>query len=165
MPRYSGAEAATAPADDVLRVVHLRSGVVLSARGGALGKQLPLFRLGLGGRLGRGGQFISWISLDDELSAIETVLADDRLTGPVNAVSPNPVTNSAFTAALAAALHRPARLAVPRIALAAVLGPELANELLLSGQRVLPARLTDVGHLFSHPNLADALASILSDRT
>jgi len=157
-------ESATAPADDALRVVHLRTGVVLSTRGGALAKQLPLFRLGLGGRLGSGRQYLSWITLEDELAVIERLLTDDRLVGPVNAVAPGPVTNAAFTAALASALRRPALLPVPRQALAVALGRDMATELLVSGQRVLPSRLAQVGHSFAHSHIGDALDAVLSSR-
>lgn len=158
-------EAATAAADHAMRVVHLRSGVVLSTRGGALAKQLPLFRLGLGGRLGTGKQYLSWITLDDELAVIDRVIADDRLRGPVNAVAPEPVTNAAFTAALAATLHRPAMLPVPALALGAALGRDLAAELLLAGQRVRPLRLEEVGHEFAHAHVADALDEVLNPST
>ncbi|MHB8220555.1 MAG: TIGR01777 family oxidoreductase [Acidimicrobiales bacterium] len=158
-------ESATAPADDALRVVHLRTGVVLSTQGGALAKQLPLFRLGIGGRLGSGKQYLSWITLEDELAVIERMLTDDRLVGPVNAVAPEPVTNSAFTAALASALHRPALLPVPRSALAAVLGRDMATELLVTGQRVLPSRLSEVGHTFAHSQITGALDAVLLSRT
>lgn len=154
-------EGATAPAADVTRVAHVRTGIVLSARGGALAKQLGLFRLGLGGRLGHGGQYVSWITLDDEVAAIVRVIEDDRLAGPVNLTAPAPVTNAEFTRALARAVHRPAILAVPRPALAAALGSEMARELLLSSQRVLPARLAAAGHAFAHPDLEGALAAVL----
>jgi len=155
-------EDATAPASDSMRVVHLRSGVVLTSRGGALAKQLPLFRLGLGGRLGSGRQYMSWITLDDEVSVIRRALEDDRLAGPLNATAPTPVTNAEFTRALGRALHRPALFAVPRQALAAVLGGEMSRELLLAGQRVQPARLIAVGHSFAHPGIDGALESVLA---
>jgi uncharacterized protein (TIGR01777 family) len=158
-------EAATAAADDTMRVVHLRSGVVLSTRGGALARQLPLFRLGLGGRLGSGKQYLSWITLDDELAVIDRVITDDRLAGAVNAVAPEPVTNAAFTTALAAALHRPAMLPVPAVALGAALGRDLAAELLLAGQRVRPRRLEDAGHEFAHAHITDALDAVLTAGT
>jgi len=155
-------EAATAGADEALRVVHLRTGVVLSRTGGALAKQLPLFRLGMGGRLGSGRQYVSWITLDDEVSVIRRALDDDRLVGPVNATAPAPVTNSRFTKALAGAVRRPAVLAVPGPALALALGGEMARELLLTGQRVLPARLTSLGHDFAQPDIDTALSAVLA---
>jgi len=155
-------EDATAPAGDWMRVVHLRTGVVLSALGGALAKQLPLFRLGLGGRLGSGRQYTSWITLDDEVSAIRRALEDDRLTGPLNATAPNPVTNAELTRALGRALHRPTLLTVPRPALAVVLGGEMSRELLLGGQRVHPARLIALGHTFAHPDIDSALDAVLA---
>jgi len=143
------------------RVVRLRSGVVLSARGGALARQLPLFRLGLGGRLGDGRQWLSWISLDDEVGAILHAIGDRSLHGAVNATAPAPVTNRDFTAALGAALHRPALLPVPRAALHLALGAELADEMVLAGQRVLPRRLLDAGFGFRHPGVHGALGAVL----
>lgn len=155
-------EAAAAPASGAMRVVYLRTGIVLARQGGALAKQLPLFRLGLGGRLGNGRQHMSWITLDDEVSVIRRALDDDRLVGPVNATAPSPVTNAEFTRALGRALRRPAVLAVPRPVLAAALGREMAHELLLAGQRAVPARLTAAGHAFAHPDIDRALASVLA---
>lgn len=155
-------EDATAQAGDSMRVVHLRTGVVLTSRGGALAKQLPLFRLGLGGRVGSGRQYMSWITLDDEVSVIRRALEDDRLTGPLDATAPTPVTNAEFTRALGRALHRPALFTVPRPALAAVLGGEMSRELLLAGQRVQPARLIALGHTFAHPGIDGALDSVLA---
>jgi uncharacterized protein (TIGR01777 family) len=156
-------EAAAAPAaESGARVVCLRSGIVLSAHGGALARQLPLFRLGLGGRLGSGRQFTSWITLADEVAVICRAIDDPELAGPVNAVAPGAVTNAEFTAALAAAVHRPAVLGVPRAALAVALGSEMADQLLLASQRVRPARLETVGHSFAHPELAGALKDVLA---
>ncbi|MDE3085887.1 MAG: TIGR01777 family oxidoreductase [Acidobacteriota bacterium] len=154
-------EAAAAAREAGVRTVHLRSGIVLASSGGALGKQLRLFRLGLGGRLGSGRQWTSWVSLDDEVAALRRVLDDDRLRGPVNVTAPEPVTNAAFTAALGRALHRPAVLAVPAPALRLVLGRGLADELVLASQRVLPAALEAAGFAFRHPRLPDALAAVL----
>lgn len=154
-------EAATAPADEATRVVHLRTGIVLSSRGGALAKQLPLFRLGLGGRLGSGRQQMSWITLEDQVSVIERAIQDDGLRGPVNTTAPAPVTNAEFTRALGRALHRPAVLAVPAPVLGLVLGREMAGELLLAGQRVLPSRLVAAGFPFAHPDIDTALAAVL----
>jgi uncharacterized protein (TIGR01777 family) len=155
-------EAATKPAEIAgVRVVHLRSGVVLARDAGALGKQVPLFRVGLGGRLGTGRQWLSWISLEDEIGAIRHAAENPELTGALNAVAPAPVTNADFTKALAGALHRPALLAVPGLALRVAFGNELAKELLLSGQRAFPARLLDTGYSFTDPDLAPALERIL----
>lgn len=155
-------ESATAPADDALRVVRLRTGIVLALHGGALARQLPIFRLRLGGRLGSGRQYLSWITLDDHVSIVRRALDDDRLVGPVNATAPSPVTNAQFTRALGRALHRPAGLAVPRPALAAVVGAQRSRQLLLASQRALPGRLTAVGHRFAHPDIERALASVLT---
>lgn len=158
-------EAAALPAAEAgIRTVLLRTGIVLSASGGALGKQLPLFKLGLGGRLGSGRQYTSWITLDDEVAVIERALGDESLVGPVNATAPHPVTNAELTAAIGRALHRPAVLVVPSVALRMALGAEMADEMLLSGQRVLPAALEGAGHAFSHPDLPGALAAVLHQR-
>lgn len=146
---------------DELRVVLLRTGVVLTPKGGALAKQLPLFKLGLGGRLGGGRQFLSWITLEDEVAVILRALTDERLRGPVNATAPHPATNAEFTRQLGAALHRPTALVVPGFALSTVFGGQMAEEMLLGGQRVLPARLEAVGHTFAHPDLPGALAALL----
>lgn len=147
--------AAAAP----VRVVSLRSGIVLSPRGGVLRPLLPLFRLGLGARLGDGRQYLSWIALTDHLRAVRFLL-DGELSGPVNLTAPAPVTNAEFTAALAGALHRPAVLGVPAAVLRAALG-EAAGEVLGSA-RVLPARLTDAGFEFRYPEIGAALAAELS---
>jgi uncharacterized protein (TIGR01777 family) len=156
-------EEATGPAADAgIRVVPVRSGVVLSPAGGALARQLPLFRLGLGGRLGGGRQFLSWISLPDEVAVLRRALVDADLTGPVNAVAPGPVTNAEFTRILAELLHRPAVCTVPRAALAVALGGQLTDEALLASQRALPVRLMAVGHQFAHPELAQALREVLA---
>lgn len=155
-------EAATGPAAEAgARVVHLRSGIVLSPHGGALGRQLPLFRMGLGGRLGNGRQWTSWISIDDEVRAILFALERETLAGPVNATAPAPVTNAEYSAALGRALHRPAVLAVPPVALRAVLGPQLVDEALLASQRVVPAALSAAGFSFDHPEVGEALRALL----
>jgi hypothetical protein len=156
-------EDATEPAAHAgVRVVRLRSGVVLSAHGGALARQLPLFRLGVGGRLGSGRQWLSWISLRDEVGAILGALDEPALRGPVNATAPTPVTNRDFTRALGRALHRPAVLAVPAVALRVALGPDLASELVLAGQRVVPTSLMATGFRFAHPDVDAALAAVLA---
>jgi len=155
-------EAATGPAERAgIRVVHLRSGIVQATSGGALGKQLPLFRFGLGGRLGSGRQYVSWISLHDEIRAIEHALTAETLRGPANLTAPSPVTNAEYTAALGAVLHRPAALRVPGGALRLALGREMAEEMLLGGQRVLPAALEASGFRFEQPALPAALRDLL----
>ncbi|HEX9247004.1 MAG TPA: TIGR01777 family oxidoreductase, partial [bacterium] len=143
-----------------IRVVHLRTGLVLTPAGGALATLLPLFRLGLGGRFGSGRQWMSWITLDDEVEAIAHALGRDTLQGPVNLVSPHPVTNQEFTNALARVLRRPAVLAVPGAALRAVIG-EAAGEL-LGSQRAHPARLLAGGYTFRHPELEAGLRHLLA---
>lgn len=145
-----------------VRVVALRSGVVLSAHGGALARQLPLFRAGVGGRLGSGRQWLSWISLDDEVAVILRALDDPSLQGPVNATAPAPVTNREFTRALGRALHRPSVLAVPGLALRVALGSDFASEMVLAGQRVLPATLTANGFTFDHAEIGTALEALLA---
>jgi uncharacterized protein len=146
-------EAATAAARQRgIRVVHLRLGIVLARQGGALAKMLPFFRLGLGGRLGGGRQYWSWISLDDVLGVVEVALQDSRLSGPVNAVAPEAVTNAAFTTALSQALSRPALLPVPAFVIRTALG-EMGRETVLASVRVRPARLLEVGYRFRFPDL------------
>ena len=157
-------EAATAAADAAgIRTAHLRTGIVLSGHGGALKKQLPLFKLGLGGRFGSGHQWQSWISIDDEVEAIKHLLASD-IHGAVNLTGPNPVTNIEFTATLAKALHRPAVLPVPMFGPKLLLGGELVESLLLSSQRVLPTALLRSGYEFRHATLDAALADLLKRR-
>lgn len=155
-------EAATAPAAAAgIRVVHLRTGIVLSSKGGALKKMLIPFKLGLGGRMGSGRQWMSWIAIDDEVGAIVHLLQDGP-SGPVNATAPHPVTNAEFTRALGGALRRPTVVPVPAFALKTLLGGEMAEELLLSGQRVLPARLQSSGYTFRAPELGPALERVLA---
>ncbi len=143
-----------------IRTVRLRFGVVLAAHGGALARMLPVFRLGLGGRLESGRQWMSWISLADTVGVIERALVDARCRGPVNVVSPGPVTNAAFTRTLAEALHRPAVLPVPAWALRLALGRGLADEALLASVRAEPAELQRLGYEFRAPTLAAALARL-----
>lgn len=154
-------DAARPVAEAGCRLVLLRSGIVLSASGGALGRQLPLFKAGLGARLGDGRQWISWITLDDEVGAILEALDSDRLQGPVNATSPHPVTNAGFAAALGRALHRPVVLHVPTAALGWILGRQMASELLLSSQRAQPVRLERAGYRFAHTEIDGALHDVL----
>jgi uncharacterized protein (TIGR01777 family) len=144
------------------RVVNVRFGIVLAGRGGALATLLRPFRLGLGGRLGDGRQFMSWISIDDAAGALLHALEDARLDGPVNAVAPNAVRNVDFTRTLARVLHRPARFAVPALALRAVLG-EAARDLLAS-QRAVPAVLERSGYDFRYGTLEGALRHVLAER-
>jgi uncharacterized protein (TIGR01777 family) len=152
-------EAAAAAAR--VRSVQLRFGIVLGAHGGALAKMLPPFRMGVGGRLGAGKQWMSWISLHDLVHVIRFAIDESSLSGPVNAVAPNPVTNAEFTTALGHVLHRPAVLPVPAVALRAVFG-EMAALTMLASQRVEPARLEGDGFRFAHPNLEGALVHELS---
>ena len=165
-------EAASEPASDGgIRVVNLRTGIVLSREGGALKQILLPFRLGLGGRIGDGYQWWSWIHIADFVSAVHHILNEGenvggrasspvQLTGPVNMAAPNPVTNAEFTRVLAHKLKRPARLPAPAFALRLVFG-ELADEGLLASTRVLPKKLIESGFDFKHPELADALNDLL----
>jgi uncharacterized protein (TIGR01777 family) len=139
-----------------VRVVRLRLGVVLAREGGALARLLPLFRLGLGGRLGDGRAWMSWIELDDLVRVVVAALTDPRLEGAINAVAPGPVTNRAFTAALGRVLHRPAILPVPRWLLQLVYG-EMAGATLFASARVTPARLGATGFAFRQPDIVAAL--------
>ena len=153
-------EGATRPAADAgVRVVRLRTGLVL-ARGGLLGRMLPIFRAGLGGRLGSGRQYMPWISLDDEVAAIRFLLTHP-MSGPVNLCGPEPVTNAEFTAALGRVLHRPTALPVPGPALWVVLG-EFAQAGVLAGQRAVPGELTGAGFRFRHGDVDAALRAALA---
>jgi uncharacterized protein (TIGR01777 family) len=149
-----------------IRVVPMRFGTILTPSGGMLKKLLPVFRLGLGGQLGPTGpfsdalQYMSWISITDACRIAEFLIHTPALSGPVNATSPNPITNAAFTHSLAAAVHRKTFLPVPAFALRLAFG-EMADELLLSSVRALPARLTAAGFHFLHPDLDTALAALL----
>ncbi len=155
-------EAASAPATSAgIRVAHLRFGVVLTQYGGALKQMLPLFQVGVGGRLGSGKQWMSWVTLDDLLDAVFQALGDEKLQGPVNVVSPNPVRNTDFTHALGAALHRPAFLPAPTFALRAAFG-QMADEALLTSCRAVPSRLQSSGFVFRDPEIGPALAKLLS---
>lgn len=152
-------EAATEPAASAgVRTVCIRTGIVQAAHGGTLRLMRPLFTAGLGGRLGSGQQWLSWIGLDDLLDVYYRAAYDDRLSGPVNAVAPNPVRNSVYTQALAATLHRPAVLPVPSIGPRILLGKQGARELAEADQRVLPAKLQALGHRFRQPMIDNALA-------
>ena len=143
-----------------IRVVHLRFGMVLGPDGGALARLIPMFRLGLGGRLGNGRQWMSWVSEADAVSAVLFVLENSRLSGVVNAVSPQPVTNAEFTRELGRAVHRPAVIAAPAFALRMAFG-EMADEALLASTRTVPKRLLESGFTFMYPNLAGAFQAAL----
>lgn len=153
-------EAATAPAAAAgIRVVHARTGLPLTKDGGALGRMLPVFRFGIGGRLGSGRQYWSWISMTDELRALSFLLHADALSGPVNLTAPEPATNATITSALGHLMHRPTVFPVPPFALKIVIGG-FASEVLIS-QRVLPSRLLDAGFTFEHAGLKAALSASL----
>ncbi|MFL5617858.1 MAG: TIGR01777 family oxidoreductase [Gemmatimonadaceae bacterium] len=150
-------ESATEAAKDAgVRVVLLRTGIVLSAHGGALERLLPHFRLGVGGPIGTGRQWMSWISLEDHVRAMEHAIATVGLHGPVNLVSPNPVTNAEFATTLGRVLDRPALVTVPRFALELLYG-EMARSTILAGQRALPRKLLRTMFHFAHPTLEEAL--------
>ncbi len=158
-------EAAAQPAIDAgIRTVFTRSGMVLSADGGALPRMLPLFRFFVGGRLGSGRQWWSWVSIDDEVRAIRFAIDRSDLAGPMNVTAPEPVTNAQFTAALGSVMHRPTVVPVPAFGPRLVLGRELADELLFTSQRVLPTALTAAGYRFAHPGLTTALRAVLGSR-
>jgi hypothetical protein len=154
-------EAATAPAvQRGIRVVYLRFGMVLSAAGGALAKMLTPFRLGLGGVVGTGKQYMSWIALDDVLGVIPHALSTETLHGPVNVVAPQAVTNQEFTTALGQVLRRPTKLPMPAFAARLLFG-EMADALLLASTRVAPVRLLASGYTFHYPELEEALQHLL----
>jgi hypothetical protein len=153
--------AASAARDAGIRVVHPRIGVVLAPEGGALAKMKMPFLLGVGGRIGDGRQYMSWITLEDLVSALVFALECDELEGPVNFVSPTPVTNADFTATLGRVLKRPTVLPVPKFALRLGVGSDMANELLIGGARVIPASLHAHGFRWEHTTLEPALRSLL----
>jgi uncharacterized protein (TIGR01777 family) len=155
---------ATRGAEFGARVVMLRFGIILATHGGALQRmQLP-FKLGVGGRLGSGRQWMSWLTLGEAVGIVKFALASSALSGPVNTVSPQPVRNSDFTRILARALHRPALFPAPALALRVALG-EMADALLLVSQRAVPTKLQQAGYRFAHPDLATALEEVLRKRT
>jgi uncharacterized protein (TIGR01777 family) len=153
--------AASAARDAGVRVVYARIGVVLASSGGALAKMKMPFLLGLGGRIGDGTQYMSWITLEDLVSALVFALERDDIEGPVNFVSPTPVTNADFTAALGRVLKRPTVLPVPKFALRLGVGSDMANEMLIGGARVVPALLHARGFRWEHTTLEPALRSLL----
>jgi len=143
-----------------IRVVNTRFGIILDKEGGALAKMLPPFRMGIGGRIGDGRQWMSWIALDDVVGALKFVLANEALSGPVNFVAPNPVTNAEFTKALGQALSRPTFFPIPAFGVRLAFG-EMADALLLSSQKVAPKTLQDAQYQFRYPELRNALQKIL----
>lgn len=154
-------EATVAAADAGIRVASVRLGVVLSAAGGALKKMLLPFSMGLGGIIGNGKQYMSWVCLDDVVEMIQHVIANDSLRGPVNLVSPNAISNREFTRLLGHALHRPTLFPMPAFAVRIAFG-EMADDLLLASTRVAPKKLMDSGYTFRYPNLEETLKHILS---
>jgi uncharacterized protein (TIGR01777 family) len=140
--------------------VHLRTGMVLSAAGGALRKLLPLFKFGIGGRFGNGRQWVSWISIDDEVGAIEHLLTSE-VHGPANLTAPEPVTNAELAKTLGRVLHRPAVIPIPKFGPSLVAGREAAEALLYAGRRVRPRVLLADGYRFAHPDLETALRAVL----
>ena len=150
-------EQATAPAGAAgVRVVNLRFGPILAREGGMLAKLLTPFKMGMGGKVGNGKQFISWVGIDDVVGAIKLALTDETFRGPLNVVSPNPVTNEVFTKTLGHVLSRPTALAMPAFAARLAFG-EMADEMLLASQYVVPKRLADAGFKFQYPELEAAL--------
>jgi uncharacterized protein (TIGR01777 family) len=141
--------------------VHVRTGIVQAAQADAIKRLLLPFRLGVGGPWGSGRQWLSWVHLDDEVGAIRHAIDHDELSGPVNATSPNPVRIADYAKALGRAVHRPTVLPTPTAALYAIVGREMAREMLLGGQRVRPARLQASGYEFRHPDIDEALADVV----
>ena len=155
-------EEATASAVDVgIRVANLRLGLILSAEGGTLKKMLLPFRIGLGGVIGSGKQYMSWVSIDDVIGTIQHIIANAAVRGPVNLVSPNPVSNREFTKTLGQVLNRPTIFPMPAFAARIAFG-EMADELLLSSTRVIPKKLMDSGYEFRHPELGGAFEHLLN---
>ncbi|TXD37203.1 TIGR01777 family protein [Lujinxingia vulgaris] len=146
-----------------VRVVNARLGVITSSEGGALDKMMLPFKMGVGGPMGSGDQYMSWVALDDVVGALRWLLLESELEGPVNVVSPNPVTNAEFAKALGKAMHRPAVMPTPGFALKIALGKEMAEEMLLIGQRVRPKRLQEGGYAFEHPRVDEALRDAVSE--
>jgi uncharacterized protein (TIGR01777 family) len=154
-------EAAVEPAKDAgIRTVCIRTGIVLSKDGGALSKMLPPFKMGAGGVMGNGRQYMSWISLTDQVNAIRFLLENNTIHGAVNLTAPNPETNRDFTKALGGVIRRPTLLPMPSLAVRMLFG-EMGEELLLASTRVLPKKLADAGYEFKHPHLESALEDIL----
>ncbi|HEX5615226.1 MAG TPA: TIGR01777 family oxidoreductase [Acidimicrobiia bacterium] len=154
-------QAAQPAADAGVRTVWARTGIVLDAHGGALARMALPFKLGVGGRIGSGRQFMSWVTLDDEVRAILHAIDDASVRGPINVTAPNPVSNQEFTATLGRVLRRPTVLPTPLFGLRALYGAELVEHLLLFSQRVQPTALTASGFAFAHPQLEPALRAVL----
>lgn len=143
-----------------IRALNLRIGMVLSAKGGALKQMLPVFKWGMGGRMGEGNQWMSWIAIDDLVRIMDFALHQNKLVGPLNAVSPFPVTNQVFTDTLGSLLHRPTFMAMPSFAVKLVFG-QLGTELLLSSQRVQPKKLEEAGFVWDYPHIDEALQHVM----
>lgn len=155
-------EAAAAEAEAAgVRVVFARTGIVQSKKGGMLGKQLLPFKLGLGGKIGSGDFYVSWISLKDEVRGIRFAIDNGAVSGPINLTAPQPVTNAEYTKALGEAVHRPTFMPIPKAALKLAMGGELVDSLLVS-QRVLPKNLLDHGFVFAHPEISEGLKAAIS---
>jgi uncharacterized protein len=155
-------EAATAPvAEAGIRVARTRSGAILGRQGGMLPRMLLPFRLGLGGRIASGRQYMSWISIDDEVGAILHAVANDAVSGPINLTGPAPVTSAEFTQTLGKVVHRPTVIPTPLLPLKAWYGSELVQHLLVEGQRALPKRLEETGYRFEHPTVEEALRAVV----
>jgi uncharacterized protein (TIGR01777 family) len=155
-------EMATSPASEAgIRVANIRSAVVVSPSGGALAPMMIPMRLGLGGKLGPGSQYWSWIALDDHIAAVQHILGTEGLSGPVNLASPEPVRNADFVATIGRVLRRPAVLPVPAFALKIALGPQMANQMALYSQRVVPRKLEESGFKFAYPDLEGAFRHVL----
>ena len=154
-------QAASVLHEQGVRTAHLRFGLVLSGKGGAIDKMLPIFKKGLGGRLGSGKQYMSWVSVRDVVKAIRHVLYSNTLSGPINVTGPEPVTNAVFTRVLGRAINRPTLFPAPRFALRAAFG-EMADETLLASTRALPQKLEDDGFEFTHRTIHSAMRSALS---
>jgi uncharacterized protein len=158
-------EACAAPATQAgIRTVLLRTGIVMSTQGGALKQQLLPFKLGAGGRLGPGTQYLPWISITDQIRAIEHVMDTASVEGPVNVCSPNPVTNATFTKSLGKAVKRPTIIPIPLFPLKAFYGPEMVTEMLLVSTKVMPTKLVDSGFTFTHPTIDVALRAVLDEK-
>lgn len=156
-------EAATEPTKQAgIRVVNIRTGIVLSTAGGALKKMLLPFKLGLGGTLGNGQQFVSWVSIDDMVDMVKFIMNHEAISGPVNMVSPEPVTNYQLTKALGSALHRPTIFPMPAFVASLIFG-DMADELLLSSTRVKPTKLKQAGYQFHHTDLFETIESLIKD--
>ncbi len=154
-------EKETQPAKSAgIRVINMRTGVVMSDKGGALSKMLPAFKLGLGGKIGDGKQYMSWVDIEDMVRMMEFCMLTDKLEGPVNMTAPNPVTNTEFSKALGKALRRPVLFPMPALAAKIMFG-EMAEELLLGGARVIPKKLVNAGYSFRYPRIDDSLARLV----